>query len=331
MMAVLAGNAFRPSRASRLLFVVAALLAATSSLQRPSREALEPRTVRHDQITAANALSQLRHAGGRAARPGHRRRAHRLAWGSAGASSSTSSASGRRLRPVRRDAALPPPRRDDAPEPARHRRGMAVRRRSQATCSAPTSSTSSRCCSRCRSCSSRRWRPRSSSAPSCSDCSTPRRPSAPSSRPRSAAGPRASTTTDGPSSSPPRRTAPASRSPASRRSFGVALVCFAMAGAADMISAVFRGDGVEPDHPRAHARPAGRHRDAVLLRRPAGWPGPRGLRGRRLVGAWLDRLRRCRVRRRGAADRGGAAGLLAYDNRTDVHAIAERERRGAET
>ena len=39
--------------------MVAALLAATSSLQRPSREALEPRTVRHDQITAANALSSF--------------------------------------------------------------------------------------------------------------------------------------------------------------------------------------------------------------------------------------------------------------------------------
>ena len=41
------------------LFVLSALLSATSSLQRPSREALMPRTVRHDQITAANALNSL--------------------------------------------------------------------------------------------------------------------------------------------------------------------------------------------------------------------------------------------------------------------------------
>jgi MFS family permease len=36
---------------------VNAFLAAASSMQRPSREALMPRTVRHDQITAANALT----------------------------------------------------------------------------------------------------------------------------------------------------------------------------------------------------------------------------------------------------------------------------------
>ena len=40
-----------------LIFVVSAFLAAASSMQRPSREALMPRTVRHDQITAANALT----------------------------------------------------------------------------------------------------------------------------------------------------------------------------------------------------------------------------------------------------------------------------------
>ena len=42
-----------------LIFVIAALYAAVSSMQRPSREALEPRTVRHDQIAAANALSSF--------------------------------------------------------------------------------------------------------------------------------------------------------------------------------------------------------------------------------------------------------------------------------
>ncbi|TIC82953.1 MFS transporter [Nocardioides sp. GY 10127] len=42
-----------------LVFVVAAVLSATSSLQRPSREALMPRTVRHDELPAANALTSL--------------------------------------------------------------------------------------------------------------------------------------------------------------------------------------------------------------------------------------------------------------------------------
>ena len=39
--------------------MLSGLLAAAGSLQRPSREALEPRTVRHEQITAANALSSF--------------------------------------------------------------------------------------------------------------------------------------------------------------------------------------------------------------------------------------------------------------------------------
>jgi MFS family permease len=55
--AVLAANAFRDDPSVPLIFVVSALLAAASSMQRPSREALMPRTVRHDQITAANALT----------------------------------------------------------------------------------------------------------------------------------------------------------------------------------------------------------------------------------------------------------------------------------
>jgi MFS family permease len=55
--AVLAANAFRDDPSVPLIFVVSALLAAASSMQRPSREALMPRTVGHDQITAANALT----------------------------------------------------------------------------------------------------------------------------------------------------------------------------------------------------------------------------------------------------------------------------------
>ena len=57
--AVLAVNAFRAEPSVWLIFGVAALLASTSALQRPSREALMPRTVEHEQIPAANALTSL--------------------------------------------------------------------------------------------------------------------------------------------------------------------------------------------------------------------------------------------------------------------------------
>jgi MFS family permease len=57
--AVLAVNAFRDEPDVWLIFVVAVGLASTGALQRPSREALLPRTVRHDELTAANALSSL--------------------------------------------------------------------------------------------------------------------------------------------------------------------------------------------------------------------------------------------------------------------------------
>src|SRR6478735_5843244 len=57
--AVLAVNAFGDHPRVWVIFVVAGLLAASSSLQRPSREALMPRTVRHEQITAANNLTSL--------------------------------------------------------------------------------------------------------------------------------------------------------------------------------------------------------------------------------------------------------------------------------
>ncbi|MCW2775480.1 MAG: entS 1 [Nocardioides sp.] len=57
--AVLAVNAFRDDPSLWVIFVVSAFLAASSSLQRPSREALMPRTVTHDQIPAANALTSL--------------------------------------------------------------------------------------------------------------------------------------------------------------------------------------------------------------------------------------------------------------------------------
>ena len=56
---VLAANAFRDDPSIPLIFVVAALLTAAGALQRPSREALMPRTVRHEQIPAANALDSF--------------------------------------------------------------------------------------------------------------------------------------------------------------------------------------------------------------------------------------------------------------------------------
>ncbi|NUR08146.1 MAG: MFS transporter [Nocardioidaceae bacterium] len=57
--AVLMVNAFLDDPQLWVIYGVGAMLAAAGSLQRPSKEALEPRTVAHDQITAANALSSL--------------------------------------------------------------------------------------------------------------------------------------------------------------------------------------------------------------------------------------------------------------------------------
>jgi MFS family permease len=57
--AVLALNAFRDEPSIVLIFAVAALLASAGSLQRPSREALMPRTVPHDQLPAAQALTSF--------------------------------------------------------------------------------------------------------------------------------------------------------------------------------------------------------------------------------------------------------------------------------
>ena len=59
LMAVLGANAFLDRPRIWVIFVAAALLAAAESLQRPSLAAIEPRTVSHDQIPAATALSWL--------------------------------------------------------------------------------------------------------------------------------------------------------------------------------------------------------------------------------------------------------------------------------
>lgn len=57
--AVLAVNAFLDEPSIPLIFVVAAGLASAGAMQRPSREALMPRMVRHDQIPAAQALTSF--------------------------------------------------------------------------------------------------------------------------------------------------------------------------------------------------------------------------------------------------------------------------------
>jgi MFS family permease len=65
----LAINAFSSDPQLWEIFLVSGLLSSSSALQRPSREALLPRTVRHDEITAANALSSLGMQGGVLAGP----------------------------------------------------------------------------------------------------------------------------------------------------------------------------------------------------------------------------------------------------------------------
>jgi MFS family permease len=57
--AILAANAFRDEPDVWVIFAVSVALASCSALQRPSREALLPRTVTHDQLPAANALSSF--------------------------------------------------------------------------------------------------------------------------------------------------------------------------------------------------------------------------------------------------------------------------------
>ena len=52
-------NAFSANPRLWEIFVVSGLLASASALQRPSRESLLPRTVRHDEMVAANALSSF--------------------------------------------------------------------------------------------------------------------------------------------------------------------------------------------------------------------------------------------------------------------------------
>jgi len=191
--AVLAVNAFRDDPSIWLIFVVAALLASSSSLQRPSREALMPRTVRHDQIVAANALTSLGMQLGVLVGPavGGLLVAYvGIGW------CFVVDIVGLAIATWLFVAMRPYPHRAETTPPSLAGIADGCGTRCPAvTCSAPTSSTSRRCCSRSPSCSSRRWPRRSSGGRSCSACSTPPRRSGPCSRRRSAAGPRASTTT----------------------------------------------------------------------------------------------------------------------------------------
>ena len=57
--ALLALNAFAPQPRIWVLFVIAPFLVSAGALQRPSREALLPRTVTHDELPAANALNSF--------------------------------------------------------------------------------------------------------------------------------------------------------------------------------------------------------------------------------------------------------------------------------
>jgi MFS family permease len=68
--AVLAANAFRARPSIWVIYAAAVLLACASSLQRPSREALFPRTVTHAELPAATALDTLGREAGRLVGPG---------------------------------------------------------------------------------------------------------------------------------------------------------------------------------------------------------------------------------------------------------------------
>lgn len=59
LMAVLLANALTSAPRVWLIYVVGALYAVASSLQRPAREALMPRTVRHEELPAATVLNSL--------------------------------------------------------------------------------------------------------------------------------------------------------------------------------------------------------------------------------------------------------------------------------
>ena len=271
----LLGNALLDDPSVWAIYVVGFLLTIAQSLQRPSREALLPRVVRHDEMAAATAVASLGMQVGTLLGPalggvlvatagvavGVRRRRRRA---------------GRRDAAVRVDAALPADRAVDAAEPRVASSAASATPSAGATCWAPTSSTWSRCSWRCRSCCSRRSPRRCWSEPGLLGLLYT----------AESVGTLLATLTSGWTTRfhhHGRAVVVASMCwGGSMALVGLspnvwfALVFLALAGAADMISGIFRGDDLEPDDPRRAARPAGRHRDALLLAR-ARWaarPGP---------------------------------------------------------
>ena len=192
---LLAVNAFLPDPRAWPIYVLGALLAAAQSLQRPSKEALEPRTVEHGQIMAASALSSLGVQVGLLAGPavgGVLLAAFGVGWcfvvNVAALLVATALFAALRPYPVT-DRSNPPSLRGSP-------RGSATRC-AAATCSAPTWWTWSRCSWPCRPCSTPPWSRTSSTSPRCSACSTASARSAACSRRSPRAGPGTCTTTAG--------------------------------------------------------------------------------------------------------------------------------------
>ena len=185
--ALLLVNAHLPTPQVWALYVVGALLSAVTAAHRPSREALLPRVVRHDELPGRLALSSIGMQTGLLAGPaigglilatgrrdmgvrGRRRGpapSRRRCTSACGRPPSRTAGRRRASRASSRD-----PLRGRTARPARH-----LRR-----------STWSRCSSRCRPCSSPRSPPTCSGSPSCSACSTARGRRAAWSRQRRAAG-----------------------------------------------------------------------------------------------------------------------------------------------
>ena len=160
-------NAFLDDPNVPLIFVVSGFLAASSSMQRPTREALMPRTVQHDQIAAANSLTSLGMQIGVLVGPavgGLLIAFVGIGW------CFVVDICGLAIATLLFVAMRPYPHRAETTPPslAGIGEGIELRAQAAATCSAPTSSTSPRCSWRCRSCCSRRWPSRSSTSPSCS-------------------------------------------------------------------------------------------------------------------------------------------------------------------
>ncbi len=197
-----------------------------------------------------------------------------------------------------------------------------------AICSAPTSSTSSRCSSRCRPCSSRPWRPRCRSRRTPSDRPHRRGPPPRLLKPRPG-GLDGSTGTDGGTSSSAAGGGASWAVAGLSTSVPIVLGCVAIAEGADTVSAALRGSSGAPDH--GFGTDA---RSTMLIRRCCPTRSDScGQVLRAIADRWSVRT---------SITSGGVlcvVGVLAtaawlrdfwsYDARTDPYAVAERERRAA--